>query len=185
MIPVKNTATSNQQRLSGFLNRFCSFFAVVVPFLFFFNPVFGQSPFPPPNQLQVFAAQELGFGSFYTGPSGGTVTISPEGYRTTTGTVTGLALSAGSPAVFDVRLIPGRVVHISFPSSATLTKTGSGESMLISGFTSDKRDNYFVTTSAHPFINPVKVGATLHVGSVSANPSGDYVGSFAVTFIQE
>ncbi|MBN2634993.1 MAG: DUF4402 domain-containing protein [Prolixibacteraceae bacterium] len=185
MISVKNSAIINQQLFSGFMNRFCRYFIIVVPIMFFVNPVFGQSPFPPPNRLHVVAAQELGFGSFYTGQSGGTVIISPEGYRSTTGTVTGLALSTGSPAVFDVRLVPGRVVHISFPSSATLTRSGSGETMLISSFTSDKQNNYFVTTSGNPFINPVKVGATLHVGSISANPAGDYVGNFTVTFIQE
>ncbi|WP_321289072.1 DUF4402 domain-containing protein [uncultured Sunxiuqinia sp.] len=135
--------------------------------------------------MNVYSAQELSFGSFYGGSSGGTVVVSPDGNRTTTGSITGVALSPGTPAIFDVRLIPGRIVHISFPSSAMLYKVGSGENMMITEFTTDKSGNYFVTTSAHPFINPVKIGATLNVGSVSSNPSGDYVGSFSVVFIQE
>jgi hypothetical protein len=144
-----------------------------------------QSPFPPPSQLQVFANQELAFGSFFTGSSGGTGTISPSGTRSVTGTVVNLALSPGSAAIFDLRLVPGRIVHIVFPASAQLTRIGGGETMTITNFTSDKPGNSFVTAASHPFINPVQVGATLNVQNSSVNPSGDYTGSFNVTFIQE
>ncbi|QGY46010.1 DUF4402 domain-containing protein [Maribellus comscasis] len=181
----ENPASHQNFCLQAIFIRFYKAFILVVAFLIFSENSLGQSPFPPPNQLQVFAAQELSFGSFYTGASGGEVIVSPEGNCMTNGSVMELALSPATPAVFDVRLIPGRIVHVSFPASAMLTRVGSSESMVISGFTSDKQGNYFVTTSAHPFINPVKVGATLHVGSEAANPSGDYVGSFSVTFIQE
>ncbi|HHN47547.1 MAG TPA: DUF4402 domain-containing protein [Bacteroidales bacterium] len=148
-------------------------------------PVMAQTPFPPPNQLQVFNQQGLGFGSFYVGASGGTVVISPGGSRSTTGTVMGLASDPGMPAIFNVRLIPGRLVHISFSASATLTRAGGSETMTITGFTSDKPGNNFVTSGGHPFINPVQVGGTLNVGSISANPAGNYQGFFEVTFIQE
>ena len=148
-------------------------------------PLKAQTPFPPPNQLQVFNAQGLGFGSFYVGASGGSVIISPTGNRTTTGTVMGLAADPGMPAIFNIRLIPGRLVHISFSSSATLTRIGGSETMTITGFTSDKPGNHFVTSGGHPFINPVQVGGTLNVGSISANPAGNYQGFFEVTFIQE
>ena len=182
---VENFAIYPKRLVLTFLTRVCRIIILVIPFLFLIDQVYGQSPFPPPNQLNVYATQELGFGSFYVGASGGRVVVSPDGNRSTTGSVTGLALSPGTPAIFDVRLIPGRVVHISFPSSAMLYKVESGESMTISEFTTDKQGNYFVTASAHPFINPVKVGATLYVGSMSSNPAGDYVGSFNVVFIQE
>ncbi len=144
-----------------------------------------QSPFPPPNRLQVYSAQELSFGSFYTGSSGGSVTISPQGVRDVSGTVIGLSSFSFSPAVFDVRLIQGRIVHISFPVSASLNRVGGGESMTITNFTSDKQNDSFVTTASHPFVNAVRVGATLMVGAENQNPAGDYVGSFSVTFIQE
>jgi hypothetical protein len=148
-------------------------------------PLKSQTPFPPPNQLQVFNAQGLGFGSFYVGATGGTVVMSPGGSRSTTGTVMGLASDPGMPAIFNVRLVPGRLVHINFSSSATLTRTGGSETLTITGFNSDKPGNSFVTTGGHPFINPVQVGGTLNVGSISANPSGEYQGFFEVTFIQE
>ncbi len=184
MFSSRNSISYIKSRLRRILICLHGFF-ILVCFLSFSGTSFGQSPFPPPNQLQVFATQELNFGSFFAGSTGGEVIVSPEGSRSTTGSVMELALSPGMPAIFDVRLIPGRIVHISFPQSAMLTRIGSSESIMISGFMSDKQGNYFVTTSAHPFINPVKVGATLHVGGGVATRSGDYVGSFTVTFVQE
>lgn len=150
------------------------------------NITFGQgAPFPPPNQLQVFNAQGLGFGSFYVGSTGGTVVISPTGGRTTTGSVLGLMSDPGMPAIFNLQLVPGRLVHIQFDASATLTRMGGSETMIIDNFLSDKPGNNFVTSSGHPFVNPVQVGATLNVGNIAANPAGNYQGMFSVTFIQE
>ena len=144
-----------------------------------------QQPFPPPLQLQVYTVQYLGFGSFYTGASGGTVQISPTGLRSTSGTVIGLTSGPGMQAIFNVRLVPGRLVHISMSNSAILTRVGGYETMTVTGFVSDKPGNSFVTTGGHPFINPVQIGATLYVGNLSSNPAGDYTGTFSVTFIQE
>ena len=182
---IRNEAKKYKRHLSG-LNR-CkrNIFSAVVFFCLFSAQVHAQSPFPPPGQLQVYATQELAFGAFFTGSSGGTVTLSPQGSRSVTGTVTGLALDNGSAAVFDLRLIPGRIVHIVLPASAQLVRIGGGETMTITNFTTDKPGNQLVTAASHPFINPVQVGATLNVQHSAANPSGEYTGSFNVTFIQE
>lgn len=181
----KQIAAAFIKTIPGIKDRFL--FPALLAVLFCFNgrPLQAQSPFPPPSQLQVYANQELAFGTFFTGSSGGTVVVSPTGTRSVTGTVIDLALSPGSAAVFDLRLVPGRVVHIHFPPSAQLIRNGGGEIMTITDFTSDKPGNSFVTTAAHPFINPVQVGATLHVQSSQSNPPGDYTGTFNVTFIQE
>jgi hypothetical protein len=152
--------------------------------LLFTGKTFGQGmPFPPPNQLQVFAVQQLSFGSFYTGTSGGTIVISPGGMRSATGTVV-LAGGVFYQAIFDVRLIPGRLVHIQLGPPAQLNRVGGGGFMTMEIGPSDKGAS-FVTTGGHPFINPVHVGGTLNVGSITANPPGDYEGSFSVTFMQE
>lgn len=144
-----------------------------------------QQPFPPPLQLQVFTVQGLGFGSFYTGASGGTVQISPTGARSTSGSVIGLHSDPGMQAIFTIRLVPGRLVHISMSNSAILYRSGGSETMTINNFVSDKPGNYFVTSGGQPFLNSVQIGATLQVGSLSTNPAGEYTGIFNVTFIQE
>jgi hypothetical protein len=178
--PIKNILY-----LPGFLKLLCKRITVAFPLLFFFARLYAQTPFPPPNRLLVYAEQELAFGSFFTGASGGTVTITPEGNRTVSGTITALTSLSGTPAIFNVRLTHGRMVHILFPVSASLIRIGGGESMIVTDFVSDKQGNNFVTTAAHPFVNPVKVGATLHAGNIAENPPGDYAGSFTVTFVQE
>ncbi len=160
------------------------FSLVAVFFLCFASEVQGQqTPFPPPNQLQVYGMQELNFGSFTTGSGGGTVVISPEGFRTSTGTV---LLMGGffNQAIFEVKLIPGRLVSIILGPQIQLTRVGGGGSMNMQVGPTDKGTS-FVTTGGHPFITRVNVGGTLFVGNEANNPSGNYEGQFSVTFIQE
>ncbi|MFP4470103.1 MAG: DUF4402 domain-containing protein [Bacteroidales bacterium] len=142
-----------------------------------------NTPFPPPNQLQVFGVQELNFGAFSTGQTGGTVVISPEGFRTSTGSV---ILMGGyfNQAIFEIKLVPGRLIQILMGPQIQLTRIGGGGSMNMQAGPADRGDS-FVTTAAHPFFNTVKVGGTLYVGSGGSNPPGEYEGFFNVTFIQE
>lgn len=142
-----------------------------------------QTPFPPPNQMEVYGVQQLNFGSFTTGTSGGTVVISPEGFRSSTSTV---ILMGGNfnQAIFEIKLIPGRLVQIILGPQVPLNRIGGGGSMNMQVGPSDKGGS-FVTSGGHPFFNPVKVGGTLYVGSTAANPAGAYEGQFSVTFIQE
>jgi len=142
-----------------------------------------NTPFPPPNQMQVFSMQELNFGSFSTGASGGTVVVSPEGFRSSTGSVI-LMGGAFNQAIFEIKLIPGRLVQIIMGPQIQLTRVGGGGSMNMQVGPSDKGSS-FVTSGGHPFFNPVKVGGTLYVGNSLANPAGSYEGQFSVTFIQE
>lgn len=136
-------------------------------------------------QIEVTANQELAFGSFVTGSTGGTVVISPEGNRSVTGTVTGLAFSPVSAAVFEVSVKGNkRFIHFQFQEPAQLIRSGGSESMTVTNFTSDKPGNSFVTTSGSETYT-VNVGATLNVQNSTVNPPGDYNGTFSVTFIRE
>lgn len=142
------------------------------------------SPFPPPREIRVFGTQELSFGEFYTGPIGGSVIVNPSGSRSSVGTVV-LAGGFGQPAVFIVELLPGRLVHIMInPQSTILNRVGGGGTMIMNIGPTDKGTS-FVTSSGHPFRNPVQVGGILEVGNITANPAGEYTGTFNVTFIQE
>jgi len=87
-------------------------------------------------------------------------------------------------AMFIVELLPGRLVSIMTGPDVILYRVGGGGSLTMSVGPTDKGAN-FVTTSGHPFRNPVMVGGTLHVGNNASNPPGSYEGSFNVTFIQE
>ncbi len=142
-----------------------------------------NTPFPPPNQIQVFGMQELNFGSLSTGASGGSVVINHTGSRSSTGSV--ILMGGGyNQAIFEIKLIPGRLVQIIMGPQVQLNRIGGGGSMNMQVGPSDKGTS-FVTNSGHPFYNPVQVGGTLYVGNSTANPAGAYEGQFSVTFIQE
>jgi hypothetical protein len=178
----KYTSLKKQYHSSG--NPFGT--SILILLFLFIMPAFGfgqNMPFPPPNQLQVFAVQQLSFGAFHTGASGGTVVVSSTGSRTATGSVV-LAGGIAYQAIFNVRLIPGRLVQIQLGPQAQLTRIGGGGMMAMDVGPTD-RGSSFVTSGGHPFYNTVNVGGTLNVGDILANPPGSYEGSFSVTFIQE
>ena len=139
-------------------------------------------------ELQVYVVQGLSFGTFAPGPLGGTVTISPEGIRTVTGTIIPLANSNGSCAIIEIEAPPNRLIHIEFPKSVQFKGNDKGKNITISNFISDKPNNSFITTAdAPPYRNTVRVGATLTVQNSAENISDEYVGSFhfIVTYIQQ
>lgn len=141
-----------------------------------------------PVELQVFVIQGLSFGTFVPGPMGGTVTISPEGIRTVTGTIIPLANSNGSCAIIEIEAPPNRLIHIEFPKTVEFKGNKKGKSITLSNFVSDKPDNTFITTAnAPPYKNTVRIGATLTVENSTENISDEYVGSFhfIVTYIQQ
>ncbi len=146
--------------------------------------IFAQgTPFPPPRELKVYSIQGLNFGNFYTGVTGGTITISPSGMRTSSGNVI-LAGGYAQQAIYEVELLPGRQIHIILGQQATLTRIGGSGQLTMTIGPSDKGTG-FITSAPHPFLTPVQIGAILHVGSIQANPSGQYQGVFSVTFVQE
>ncbi|HOT65283.1 MAG TPA: DUF4402 domain-containing protein, partial [Dysgonamonadaceae bacterium] len=97
-------------------NTICSFLygaALCILSCFFTCKVYAQQS----AELQVYVVQGLSFGTFVPGPMGGTVTISPDGNRTVSGTIIPLAGSNGSCAIIEIEAPPNRLIHIEFPKS--------------------------------------------------------------------
>jgi hypothetical protein len=137
----------------------------------------------PPRPPAVTLVRNLSFGAFYTGTTGGTVTISPAGLRTSTGTV--LLLGLGIPfasAQFNINSNPGTVLSILNGPDASLT--WSGYSMNLQIGTSNPASPF---VNSNPYTVPVQltVGATLTVGAPAANPPGSYSGTFEITIVLE
>lgn len=141
--------------------------------------------FPANAQITVTTAQNLSFGAFFQGNTGGTVTIFHDGSRSATGGVI-LANIGGFtflPAIFEVEAPVGTVIAIQNGPDVTLTGNNGGAMTLSVG--SSSTGSPFTTTVAPPGRTQVSIGATLTVGSPAANPSGTYNGSLSVTFIQQ
>lgn len=140
----------------------------------------------PPRPISVSWNPSLGlrFGAFFATTSGGTVSVSPAGVRTSTGSV--ILANFGyvfGPASFDIIAAPGTQITLLNGPSVTLTGSAGGSVTLTLGTSSPSSP--FVTTAIPPAANTVNVGGTLTVGSSVASPPGAYTGSFYLTFFQE
>jgi hypothetical protein len=167
---INNITNNSKQK---FLKIFC--FTLIM---------FGISSLAQAQNPTTFTVQQnLNFGSFLTSGSGGTITISNAGVRSTTGNVIAVGSSAYSAAIFQFYSGAYKLTltSLSYSTSVTLTRVGGGGTMQVT------------LTALNPAI-PSKgqnlnkwttlnytIGGTLTVGSLTANPGGNYSGSFTVT----
>jgi hypothetical protein len=143
----------------------------------------GQEPPPRPMTVTVNPSQNLSFGAFYHGSSGGSVIIYPDGSRSSTGDVVLLNMAIlFSPALYDVVANQGTLVSILNGSNAILSGGGGSLTLIIGA---SYPVNPFIITTVPPAITQVRIGGTLIVGNAAANPPGNYSGTFNVTFNQE
>ena len=137
-----------------------------------------------PGGISVYPVQNMSFGAFSTGNTGGTIIISTNGSRSVTGDV--IALNLGTlyfQAIFDIDAPLGSIVSILNGPDALLTGSNGGSmSMRIGG--SDP-PSPFITVVSQPARTQVNIGGTLTVGNPAANPRGTYTGTFYITFNQE
>lgn len=145
--------------------------------------IFAQEPPPRPVEITV-TGQNLNFGAFSHGSSGGTVTVTPGGLRSATGDVVLLSLGISyTPALYQLVGDPGTVVSVLNGSDATLTRTGGGTLSLEIG-DSDPSGSFVISTTP-PAYTELKVGGILTVSNATNNPPGSYSGTFDITIVQE
>jgi hypothetical protein len=144
------------------------------------------TPEAPPRPVTAIASisQNLSFGAFYQGNSGGSVIIFPNGSRSSSGDIVllnmGYSFSAG---FYDLVANQGTIVSILAGSDAILTGSNGGSLTLRIG-DSDPASP-FVISSMPPNATQLRIGGTLIVGNPLSNPAGDYSGTFDITFVQE
>ena len=155
----------------------------IIFLLLMYVSVSAQEMPPRPITVTVNTSQNLSFGNFAQGPSGGTVSVSSNGTRSWTSSIVLLTGGSVSPALFDVVANPGTLITIVNGSDVSLNGSNGGTLMLHIG--SSSTGSPFITTVARPSPTHVYIGGTLTVGNPGANPPGDYSGLFQVTFVQQ
>jgi hypothetical protein len=138
----------------------------------------------PPRPVSVSFDQNLSFGAFSPGFSGGTVTVTSYGVRFATGSV--ILVNLGYlyfPAIFLLEGNPGTIVHLLNGPEATLVGSNGGSMTLHLGDATP--GDPIIINVAPPGIMQIRIGGTLDVGNQQANPAGFYTGSFSLMFIQE
>lgn len=127
--------------------------------------------------LTVTSDQALSFGKFAAG-TGGSVTITPAGSRTSTGGVSLLSDTAGHVAIFTVSdADPLRAVSsytITLPANGSVELAGSSSAMAVNDFKSDPADTGVLTNGTQT----IRVGATLVVQAGQA--PDNYAGLFSI-----
>ena len=157
-------------------------------FQFVFFQVFTQ-PSLPNRSVNVTATQAIYFGAFCletAGSSGGTVQLDWQGNRSSTGQIVLLNSDMYYPAIFEIQLCQGRNVIITY-SPTTILNGSNGGSLTLNIGPTEKGGNgaSFEVNNDCNFVTRLRVGGTLIVGNNSANPGGNYTGSFSITFNQQ
>ncbi|MEP7229362.1 MAG: DUF4402 domain-containing protein [Ginsengibacter sp.] len=136
------------------------------------------------DAINITTLQNIQFGAFSQGASGGSVIISADGLRSATGSV--IPLNFGniySQAIFEIEAPLGSVVSLLDGQNSVLTGSNGGSMTL-------QIDNSipaspFYTTVDPPAKTQISVGATLTVGNSSLSPPGNYTGNLYVLFLVE
>jgi hypothetical protein len=153
--------------------------------LFMMNSSLLHGQEPPPRPLEITVTpQSLAFGAFSIGATGGSVTVQPDGSRSSGGDVILLMLGFSySACLLELVANPGTLISVLNGPDATLTGSGGGTMSLHLGSCSPASP--FVMTTEPPDKTNFYIGGTLTVGNLAANPPGSYTGTFNITFIQE
>ena len=137
-----------------------------------------------PGAIYVFTTQNLKFGTFTQGGTGGTISIATDGSRSVTGSIIGL--NQGNTyfqAIIDVEAPPGSLISITNGADVVLTGSNGGTVTLHIG--NSDPGSPFGTTIPPPGRTQVSIGGTLTVGTPASAPPGNYSGTFSITFNQE
>lgn len=133
--------------------------------------------------LSVVCIQDISFGAFFQGNLGGTVRVSHDNTRLLSGDIVELNISGFShfPAIFELTGNPGSLLSILRASKSALFCSNGGSLSFQSGECSINFPT-LIPPSGHI---QVSVGGILSIEGSQANPSGNYAGSWEITFIQE
>jgi len=169
---------------NNLLFKVCSISILTFLLLFAVRTYAGAQELPPRPVEVTATGQELSFGAFCHGASGGTVIINSGGSRSATGDVVLLNMGFSySTALFHLTANPGTVISILNGPDILLNGSNGGSMTLHIG--SSNPISPFVISTEAPDYTLLNVGGTLTVGSPLSNPTGNYSGVFEITFIQE
>lgn len=140
---------------------------------------------PRPITVTVSTLQHLNFGTIIpTSSAGGSVTVDYSNAVSSTGDILLLHTFDCRSALFNVDAEPGVLINISYPNAnPTLSQSGFTLQMHLGTPHVDSQNGFqFITNKQY---TDVYIGGTLEVKSLSLNPSGNYSGTFDVTFNQQ
>lgn len=136
------------------------------------------------SQITITPVQAFNFGTFYQGYTGGTVDISVNGSRSSTGDIILMNTSLDAAvAIFEIEAPVGSVISILQGPDALLTGSNGGTLKLQLG--AANLSSPFTTTAIPPNYTRLQIGGKLIISSPAASPPGVYTGTFNITLNHE
>ena len=134
--------------------------------------------------LKVTVRQEINFGAFTQGHSGGSITILPQGTRMSSGAVVPLNFgSAYLPLILEIEGPKGSIVSMMADQITILT--GSNGGIMKLKLRGSNPEMPFIITDDAPAKSIIKIGAELIVGNSKESPPGNYSGTINISFVVE
>jgi hypothetical protein len=134
-----------------------------------------------PGAISVYTVQNMSFGAFSPGATGGTVAITKMGARIATGSIVPLNLGTSYfQAIFDFEGPENSIISIMNGPNATLTGSNGGTMSL--RLDDSNPTSPFNMIAQPPNRTSVSIGGTLSVGNSATTPAGSYSGTFYITF---
>lgn len=162
---------------------------VLFTILFSVGYSYGQ-PSLPTRTIEVTATQPLQFGTFVlTGGGGGSVVVDWNGTINSIGNIALLGIAPyAQPAIFEIELLQGRNVFISYSGTSELTCSDCSVvadplTLHIGPTEKGNSGTFFSTNNKRDFRTTLSVGGTLDVPATAI--PGTYTGRFSITFNQE
>lgn len=148
-------------------------------------PVTAEAKVVVVSQLSFLTVEDLEFGRMVRGTTAGTVTIAPDGTKTSTGGVTPVG-GGHQPARFAGKGSFNQFVQVSITATPiTITRVGGGATMTVSNFVIGSTPTAPITTAPRTFritsptgIFNFPIGARLNVGANQMD--GNYQGTFTI-----
>ncbi|NVN93916.1 MAG: DUF4402 domain-containing protein [Bacteroidetes bacterium] len=122
----------------------------------------------------------LSFGQFSTMGNGGNVVVSPQGTRTSNGSVM-LSEGVAQQGIFSIFGTQNNTVQVILPSSPVYIYHQNGVNyMYLDTWTVDMPKAGSSKSNSELIVS---VGSTLHVGSTEVNPIGSYACTYPIIFV--
>lgn len=164
------------------------FYSLIFLAVLFFAGVKAQQPVTRvavnTEAVKVNVVQQLSFGAFTQGSSGGSIHVLANGTRTALGTV--VPLNFGTtymPLILEIEGPRGAIVSMLTDEKNELTGSNGGSMKL--RLTGSNPSMPFIITNDAPAKSIIKIGAELIVGNATESPPGNYSGSLNISFIVE
>jgi hypothetical protein len=131
--------------------------------------------------ITVVQSQDLNFGKIISSADGGTIIITPKGERISTGNV--MVLDEFSAGKFALTCRPNSLVMISLPQLPQKLYSNNGSHELtVDNFSSNIPESGQIARQSDGMVD-ISIGASLHLGNWSNNPTGIYSGTYEIVFM--